>query len=74
MNYFQRNLLDIEILSNLRFAPLEIRDTVVTRVTNNFEKNSLQVFVANEFYSSRVDCTPTLEELISALIQYSADD
>jgi hypothetical protein len=30
MNDFQRNLLDIEILSTL-----EIRDTLVTRVTNN---------------------------------------
>jgi hypothetical protein len=35
-NDFQRNLLDIEILSNLRFGSLEIRDTSVTRtVTNN---------------------------------------
>ncbi len=36
LNDFQRNLLDIEILSNLRFGSLEIRDTSVTRVTNNF--------------------------------------
>jgi hypothetical protein len=35
LNDFQRNLLDIEILSNLRFGSLEIRDTSVTRVTNN---------------------------------------
>jgi hypothetical protein len=35
LNDFQRNLLDIEILSNLRFDSLEIRDTSVTRVTNN---------------------------------------
>ena len=34
-NDFQRNLLDIEILSNLRFGSIEIRDTSVTRVTNN---------------------------------------
>jgi hypothetical protein len=36
LNDFQRHLLDIEILSNLRFGSLEIRDTSVTRVTNNF--------------------------------------
>jgi hypothetical protein len=36
LNDFQRNSLDIEILSNLRFGTLEIRDTSVTRVTNNF--------------------------------------
>jgi hypothetical protein len=35
LNDFQRNLLDIEILSNLRFGCLEIRDTSVMRVTNN---------------------------------------
>jgi hypothetical protein len=36
LNDFQRNLVDIEILSNLRFGSLEIRDTsVTTRVTNN---------------------------------------
>ena len=29
--------VDIEILSNLRFGSLEIRDTSVTRVTNNFQ-------------------------------------
>jgi hypothetical protein len=34
-NDIQRNPLDIEILSNLRFDSLEIRDTSVTRVTNN---------------------------------------
>jgi hypothetical protein len=34
LNDFQRNPLDIEILSNLRFGSLEIRDTSVTRVTN----------------------------------------
>ena len=33
-NDFQRNLLDIEILSNLMFNSLEIRDTSVARVTN----------------------------------------
>ena len=37
LNDLQRNPLDIEILSNLRFGSLEIRDTSVTRVTNNFE-------------------------------------
>ncbi len=36
LNDFQRYLLDIEIPSNLRFDSLEIRDTSVTRVTNNF--------------------------------------
>jgi len=36
LNDFQRDLLDIEILSNLRFGSLEIRDTSVTRVTNNY--------------------------------------
>jgi hypothetical protein len=36
LNDFQRIPLDIEILSNLRFGSLEIRDTSVTRVTNNF--------------------------------------
>jgi hypothetical protein len=35
LNDFQRNPVDIEILSNLRFGSLEIRDTSVTRVTNN---------------------------------------
>jgi hypothetical protein len=35
LNDFQRNPLDIEILSNLRFGSLEIRDTSVTTVTNN---------------------------------------
>ncbi len=34
LNDFQRNSLDIEILSNLRFGSLEIRDTSVTTVTN----------------------------------------
>jgi hypothetical protein len=37
LNDFQRNLLDIEILSNLRFGSLEIRDTSVTRVTNKYK-------------------------------------
>jgi hypothetical protein len=37
LNDFQRNLLDIEILSNLRFGSLEIRDPSVTRVTNNYD-------------------------------------
>jgi hypothetical protein len=35
LNDLQRIPLDIEILSNLRFGSLEIRDTSVTRVTNN---------------------------------------
>ncbi len=39
LNDFQRNPLDIEILSNLRFGSLEIRDTSVTRVTNNIYKS-----------------------------------
>jgi hypothetical protein len=42
LNDFQRNLLDIEILSNLRFGSLEIRDTSVTRVTNNYSVNQSQ--------------------------------
>jgi hypothetical protein len=36
LNDLQRIPLDIEILSNLRFGSLEIRDTSVTRVTNNY--------------------------------------
>jgi hypothetical protein len=40
LNDFQRNLLDTEILSNLRFGSLEIRDTSVARVTNNFQKSA----------------------------------
>ena len=36
LNDFQRIPLEIEILSSLRFGSLEIRDTSVTRVTNNF--------------------------------------
>ncbi len=41
LNDFLRNPLDIdiEILSNLRFGSLEIRDTSITRVTNNDEQN-----------------------------------
>ncbi len=35
LNDFQRNLLDRENLSNLRFGSLEIRDTSITRVTNS---------------------------------------
>jgi hypothetical protein len=37
LNDFQRNLLDIEILSNLRVGSLEIRDTKVsfTRATES---------------------------------------
>ncbi len=44
LNDFQRNLLDIEILSNLSFGSLEIRDTSVTRVTNNFSENRSVLF------------------------------
>ena len=36
---FQRNPPEIEILSNLSFGSLEIRDTSVTRVTN---KNDME--------------------------------
>ncbi len=36
LNDLQRIPLDIEILSNLRFGSLEIRDTSATRVTNNY--------------------------------------
>jgi hypothetical protein len=43
LNDFQRNPLDIEILSNQRFGSLEIRDTSVTRVTNNSSKSSKDV-------------------------------
>ncbi len=43
LNYFQRNLLDVEILSNLRFDSLEVRGTLVTRVTNNFYKKTSDV-------------------------------
>jgi hypothetical protein len=38
LNDFQRIPLEIEILSNLRFGSLEIRDTSVTRVTNNVKR------------------------------------
>jgi hypothetical protein len=41
LNDFQRNLLDIVILSNLRFGSLEIRDTSVTRVTSVLRKPAL---------------------------------
>jgi hypothetical protein len=41
LNDFQRNPLDIEILSNLRFGSLEIRDTSVTMVTNHSQKTVL---------------------------------
>ncbi len=40
LNDFQRNPLDIEILSNLRFGSLEIRDTSVTRVTKDYRMYS----------------------------------
>jgi hypothetical protein len=33
LNDFQRNYLDIEILSNLRFGSLEIRDTSASRLS-----------------------------------------
>ena len=36
LNDFQRIPLEIEMLSNLRFGSLEIRDTSFTRVTNKF--------------------------------------
>ena len=36
LNDFQRIPLEIEILSNLRFGSLELRDTSVTRVTNKY--------------------------------------
>jgi hypothetical protein len=61
LNDFQRNPLDIEILSNLRFGSLEIRDTSVTRVTNNIssriEKNAKNAILINENISSLVDDT-----------------
>ena len=38
LNDFQRIPQEIEIISNLRFGSLEIRDTSVTRVTNKFWK------------------------------------
>ncbi len=44
LNDFQTNSLDIEILSNLRFGSLEIRDTSVTRVTNNFMTRILSMY------------------------------
>ncbi len=43
LNDFQRNPLDIEILSNLRFGSLEIRDTSITRVTNNSLLHSTRI-------------------------------
>ncbi len=39
MNDFQKTLLDIDILSNLRFGSLEIRDTSVTRVIVRYLRN-----------------------------------
>ncbi len=61
LNDFQRNPLDIEILSNLRFGSLEIRDTSVTRVTNNIssriEKIAKNAILINENISSLVDDT-----------------
>jgi hypothetical protein len=41
LNDFQRNPLDIEILSNLRFGSLDFRDTSVTRVTNKVKQRGL---------------------------------
>jgi hypothetical protein len=52
LNDFQRNLLDIEILSNLRFGSLEIRGTSVTRVTNNFSAT----LTGYGFSASKVCC------------------
>ncbi len=53
LNDFQRNLLDIEILSNLRFGSLEIRDTSVTRVTNNsWQRPNLSV----PYRSQNINC------------------
>jgi hypothetical protein len=42
LNDFQRNLLDIEILSNLRFGSLEIRDAEGKR-TERFSEKSLNL-------------------------------
>jgi hypothetical protein len=42
LNDFQRNPLEIEILSNLMFGSLEIRDTSVMRVTNKNLDNEHQ--------------------------------
>jgi hypothetical protein len=42
LNDFQRNPLDIEILSNLRFGSLEIRDTSVMCVEGEWEASSSQ--------------------------------
>ena len=53
LNDFQRNLLDIEILSNLRFGCLEIRDTSVTRVTNKKDL-SVQEEQTNEIVEQSV--------------------
>jgi hypothetical protein len=47
LNDFQRNSLDIEILSNLRFGSLEIRDTSVTRVTNKNGKHLERIEISN---------------------------
>jgi hypothetical protein len=48
LNDFQRNLLDIEILSNLRFGSLEIRETSVSRVMSSAEgKKELNDFQRN---------------------------
>jgi hypothetical protein len=55
LNDFQRNPLEIEILSNLRFGSLEIGDTSVTRVTNNFDLTS-----AIQDHSSKVEMQITV--------------
>ena len=56
LNDFQRIPHEIEILSNLRFGSLEIRDTSVTRVTNNDETESTISSIDERRVGGRVDC------------------
>ncbi len=66
LNDFQRNPLDIEILSNLRFGSLEIRDTSVTRVTNKFK---LRVAGASK-KAMDLKLLERVEPLLSGIIEH----
>jgi hypothetical protein len=55
LNDFQRIPLDIEILSNLRFGSLEIRDTSVTRVTNNISFSKYRQKNRGEYFEKRCE-------------------
>jgi hypothetical protein len=68
LNDFQRNPLDIEILSNLRFGSLEIRDTSVTIVTNKYIPvcQRMQRKAEKNMYEMRliITCQPRLPFLL----------